>query len=117
MDKLWRELWRIINILLAGLSLYFLFFIISPDYKVLIRPNFYRHLDYCPKIFWDEVCWGAALNKINQLKQDKEISRAKMVIGNLKGETESHAWIIYVKNGKTIGFEPMTGKEINKWEE
>ena len=99
----------------AGIGMYFLVVIIHPDYKVYIRPNFMQgKYQWCPKKFLDEICWGKSLNELNRMKQDKDILKAKLVIGEFTyGDCEQscktdHVWIMYqTRKGEIWGYDPM----------
>ena len=86
-----------------------LFFIVSPNYKVFIRPNFEQgKFKYCPKKFLNEICWANSLQKLEQIKKNKKITHAKAVIGNVP--TGSHMWIFYIKDKKEYCYDPMINK-------
>src|SRR3990167_3927691 len=99
-----------------GLGFVFLFFILHPDYKVFIRPNFMQgKFQYCPKKFLDEICWGRALRELDRIKDDPGIIMAKMGMGDLISEgnilVENHAFIFYkTKDNREFYFDPMNGE-------
>lgn len=59
----------------------------------------------------DESCWVRALKRLEMIKDDKDISGARMVIGTEDGK--GHAWIEYKRGDEIIKYDPVKDKVIH----
>lgn len=71
--------------------------------------------EFVPKFFWDDVCWGRALDKLNLMRKDRNIQFVRAVVGSIKyreGELKNHVYIEYIKDNVVYGYCPQTNKVV-----
>jgi len=67
-------------------------------------------IEYIEKTKLNTQCWVKALDRLNIIRTDPEITEAAMVLG-LRNE-EGHAWIEYKRKNEIIQYDPTTEKII-----
>lgn len=103
-----RLFWNILKVLAICGYIYLGVFAFNKFSPYRIETFLIRKLpsSYIPKLQWEEVCWGRALDILDEMRHDEDITHARMMIGTYL--RKAHAWIEYTdKNGNEMRYDPM----------
>lgn len=65
---------------------------------------------YVEKSRWNEQCWVRALKKLEEMREDPEVTEAAMVLGHQDGK--GHAWIEYRRGKDIFQYDPAMDKFV-----
>ena len=89
----------------------FIFFGVKEEIRKQAPITYGEKIEYIEKAKLDQVCWVRALKRLWEIKADKDITAATMVLGLEKGK--GHAWIEYQRGNEIIKYDPTYDKIIH----